>query len=108
MNQPTRQQQEAFLRALVPAAATVCPRYGLDPKQCLAEAAAKSGWGRYALGHNFWGLVGKGDAGYYTTVRPVRTFAKEGGGWAAQGEQVAKFSGPIPAVEAWCLAKRGV
>lgn len=107
MNQPSRQQQEIFLRTLAPAAANVCPQYGLDPKQCLAEAAVVSGWGRFAMGHNFWGLLGCGDAGYYVTVRPVRTFAADGGGWAEQGEQVAKFSGVVPAVEAWCRAKRG-
>ena len=108
MNPPTRQQQEAFLRSLAPAVAKVCPQYNLDPKQCLAEAAEISSWGRNALGYNFWMLCGTGDAGHYTTVRPVRTFAAAGGGWAGQGEQVAKFTGPIPAVEAWCKAQRGV
>ena len=108
MNPPDRRQQEAFLRSLLPAAAQICPQYGLDPKQCLAEAAEASSWGRYALGYNFWQLGGQGDAGYFTTVRPVRTYLAANGGWRGEGEQVAKFSGPIPAVEAWCKAKRGM
>lgn len=108
MNPPDRRQQETFLRSLIPAAAQICPLYNLDPKQCLAEAAEISSWGRNALGYNFWMLCGSGDAGYYTTVRPVRTYLAANGGWRGEGEQVAKFSGPAAAVEAWCKAKRGV
>lgn len=100
-------QQETFLRQILPAAASICPQYGLDPKQCVGEAIEGSSWGRFAVGFNWWGLGGVGDAGYYSLVRPVRTYQQAGGGWASEKEQLAKFSSPTVAVQAWCEATRG-
>lgn len=101
-------QQRAFLAQILPPAAAICPQYGLDPKQCVAEAADWSSWGRFAVGHNWWGLGGVGDAGYYSLLRPVRTYTPEGGGWASEVERIAKFSTPTAAVQAWCETTLGV
>ena len=57
-----RDQQERFLRQIVPAAAQVCPQFGLDPKACIMAAALQSSCGRFALGFNWWSLRGNGDA----------------------------------------------
>ncbi len=100
-------QQQRFLQQIVPAASAVCPRYGIDPKACIMAAAVASSCGRFSLGHNWWGLHGTGDAGYYTAIRPVRTYAADDGGWVAEEEQIAKFSSPHVAVEAWCRAQAG-
>lgn len=95
------------MREIVPAAAQVCPSYGLDPKQCVMEAALASSCGRFSLAWNWWNLQGKGDAGWLTLIVPVRTGGIEGGGWTSQEQQIAKFSTPQAAVEAWCKAQRG-
>lgn len=100
-------QQQRFMRQIVPVASEVCPRYGLDPKDCIMQAAVVSSCGRFVLGYNWWCLHGVGDAGYYSCILPVRTYASEGGGWAAQEEQIAKFTSPHAAVEAWCRANTG-
>lgn len=101
-----REQQARFLRQVQPAAASVCPQYGLDPKLCVTQAAEASSCGRFTLGYNWWNLRGRGDAGYYTTVCPVRTTDGSGGGWLGQEAQIAKFSSPFAAVRAWCEAQR--
>lgn len=99
-------QQERFLREIIPAASRVCPQYGEDPKECVMQAALASSCGRFHLAFNWWNLRGKGDAGFYMAIRPVRTFAAEGGGWSQEQEQIAKFSTPDSAVRAWCEARR--
>lgn len=66
-----------------------------------------SSCGRFTLGWNWWNLQGSGDAGFYSTVVPVRTGRVEGGGWSSHEERIAKFSSPHAAVEAWCRAQRG-
>ena len=101
-----REQQARFLRQIVPAAAQVCPQFGLDPKQCVQQAALASSCGRFALGFNWWEIPGSGDAGYYTTVCPVRTVDGSGGGWVGRELQLAKFSSPQAAVQAWCVTQR--
>ena len=100
-------QQERFLREILPAAASICPQHGLDPKDCVLQAAIASSCGRFHLAFNWWGLRGQGDAGFYTLVVPVRTYKAEGGGWSQQEEQLAKFQSPQSAVQAWCLAQGG-
>lgn len=100
-------QKERFLREIAPAAAQVCPQYGLDPKQCIMEAAVASSCGRFSLGFNWWNLHGTGDAGFYSCIVPVRTERIQGGGWAAAEQKLAKFRSPFSAVDAWCRAKGG-
>ena len=100
-------QKERYLREIAPAAAEVCPQYGLDPKECILQGAVASSCGRFALGYNWWNLEGTGDAGFYTCIVPVRTGRIQGGGWAAAEQKLAKFRTPHAAVEAWCLAQGG-
>lgn len=100
-------QKEQFLRDISPAASSVCPQYGIDPQACIQSAAEASSYGRFALGYNWWGLQGAGDAGYYTCIVPVRTYALAGGGWESREQQVAKFRSPVSAVTAWCRASKG-
>lgn len=71
------------------------------------EAALASSCGRFSLGWNWWNLQGEGDAGWITLIVPVRTGGREGGGWVAQEQRLAKFSSPEAAVEAWCMAQGG-
>jgi hypothetical protein len=96
-----KDQQERFLREILPSAAKVCPVYGLDPKRCVMEAAVASSCGRFTIGWNWWCIPGGGDAGWYTLVVPVRDYGSQSG-WRAQEMQVAKFSSPAAAVDAWC------
>jgi hypothetical protein len=98
------EQQQAFLAQISGPANAICPRYGLDPAQCIAEAAEQSSWGRYTLGYNWWNLGGRGNAGYYSLLRPVRHYGSNGGGWKSETEMVAKFDSPEEAVVAWCEA----
>jgi len=98
-------QQERFLREIVPAAVSLCPQFGRDPKQCIMEAAVASSCGRFAIGFNWWNLQGQGDGGFYTLTIPVRTGDSRGGGWASRDEQIAKFASPASAVQAWCKAR---
>lgn len=100
-------QQERFLREIVPAASAICPQYGIDPKDCILQAAMLSSCGRFHLSYNWWGLHGCGDAGFYSLARPVRNYSAQGGGWSQQEERIAKFRTPQAAVEAWCRAQQG-
>jgi hypothetical protein len=102
-----KSQQERFLREIVPAAASICPEYGLDPKRCIMEGAMASSCGRFTIGWNWWNLQGAGDAGFYTLVVPVRNGNSKTGGWGSIEQKVAKFSTPYAAVKAWCMAQGG-
>ena len=75
-------------------------------KTCLGEAAVYTGFGKFVLGNNYWGLRGQGDAGYYTITRVYRTTgtAKDGG-YAAKTEKFAKFSSIDAGVRAWIKGK---
>lgn len=99
-------QQDRFLREIIPAASGVCPQYGEDPKDCVLQAAIVSSCGRFHIAYNWWSLRGEGDAGFYSLIRPVRTYGTEGGGWSQQEERIAKFRSPESAVRAWCMARR--
>lgn len=100
-------QRQRFLQEIVPAAAAICPQFGLDPRDCIVQAALGSSCGRYVLGFNWWNLPGRGDGGFFTSIVPVRTGQQAGGGWQAQEQQVAKFRSPMTAVTAWCKIQRG-
>lgn len=98
-------QKERYLREITPAAAQICPQYGLDPKQCIVQGALASSCGRFSLGFNWWNLRGTGDAGFYTCIVPMRTMSAKEGGWQAAEQKLAKFRSPFSAVEAWCKAQ---
>ena len=100
-------QREAFLATLSPVAADICPRYNLDPAQCVEQAAIVTDCGRFVLGHNYWRLQGRGDAGAFLLLRPVKHGGRRGGGWGLDTERVARFSTLPAAVTAWCKAQRG-
>lgn len=99
-------QVDRFLTLLLPVVTTICPAYGLDPEQCLREAAALSACGAVAMGHNFWGLEGVGDGGWYGSVAVSRTGMAHGGGVKTHYARMAKFLTPASAVEAWCRVQR--
>lgn len=95
------------MRDIVPAAVAICPANGLDPKRCIMEAAMASSCGRFTIGWNWWNLQGVGDDGFYTLVVPVRNGNGRTGGWSGIEQNLAKFSTPNAAVEAWCMVQRG-
>jgi hypothetical protein len=69
--------------------------------QCVTEAGLSSGWGRFALGNNYWMLPGRGDAGSFLLVRIARDYT------AASAvrpviQRFAKFSSLPAALDAWC------
>jgi len=99
------EQVAKFREQIEPAALEVCPKHGLDPRQCVAEAIAISGCGRFSLAFNWWNLPGRGSRGcFYALVAPL-TFESANGGVQPISEQRAKFASPVEAVEAWCKAR---
>lgn len=95
--------QQTFVKKFAPIVAAHC-KGRLTPEQmkaCVVQAGMHSGWGRFVIGHNYWMLPGRGDAGSFLVVRlqndptlvsSVRPIVLK----------YAKFSGIPQAIEAWC------
>lgn len=105
MTPASAQQRALFMADLAPAAAAVCPGYGMDPAQCVAQAEQLSGAGRYCVGYNYWNLQGVGDAGCYYAVVALPTGEAAGGGCRPVVSQRAKFTTPAVAAAAWCQSQ---
>ncbi len=100
-----RGQQERFLRTFGSVVAGVCAERRVPPevaRECLAQAAAYSGFGRFAFANNFWMLPGTGDRGFYTVTRVYRS-PESGfnGGVRVEVLRLARFSTPAAGVVAW-------
>lgn len=100
----TTEEQREFRDKLWPVAARICPLYGLSPEFCYQQAALHSDGGRFVLAHNYWGLQGRGDEGYFWSFVPQRHSGTKGGGWKLREVKLARFSSLPAAVEGWCLA----
>lgn len=100
-------QVRAFRAELEPVVLAVCPRYGLDPRRCMAQAIEVSGYGRFALSYNYWNLQGRGSRGFFWAVVAPLDGGQAHGGVAPMRQQRAKFSSPAEAVDAWCRAQGG-
>ncbi len=98
------EEQRIFQARLEPVAVRVCAKYGIDPQICIQQAAETSDGGRFVLAHNYWGLQGTGDEGYFLSFLPIRHSGSKGGGWKLQEIRLARFSSLPAAVEAWCQA----
>lgn len=103
MGRDAKAMQERFASQLAPAIAQV-GKDRLTPaqmQQCLREAALGSGYGRFVMGHNYWMLPGRGDAGAFLIVRAARDPATASGVRPIV-EKYAKFSNLPQAIAAWC------
>ena len=99
-------QAKKFKDTVVDAANRICPQYGLDPEECIRQAAEATTFGKFALHHNYWNMVGNGDIGNNVIIRVARTLSSENGGCQPQLMSVAKFSSPEAAVIEWCRRNR--
>lgn len=52
-----------WLKSFKAKAESICPKYGVPPEVCVAQAILESGWGIHAPGCNYFGIKGKGDDG---------------------------------------------
>ena len=95
-------ERRAFEEKLAPLAQAICPEYGLDPDECLRQAAERTDYGRFVFAHNYWEILGRGDAGSVLLLRPVFHGRRAGGGWRADQSRLARYSTPAAAVHAWC------
>jgi hypothetical protein len=94
----------AFVQSITAAAAKECPKHGIPPQVCVAQAILESGWGKAAAGFNCFGIKGSGDAG--TQVWKTREFL--GGQWITIDDHFAKYSSFEAAVAAYCaLLQKG-
>lgn len=99
------EQIARFKAEIEPAVREVCPAYGLDPAECVAEAIVMSGCGKYAIGHNYWNLPGTGSRGCYLAVVAPRVSSGGQGGVEPHVEQRAKYGTAHEAVDAWCRSR---
>ena len=99
---PSFAQEQELLDAVEEAAQALCPRYGLQPDDCVKEAARTSNWGRHVVGNNWWELQGTGSAGFITTLTLRKRKDGQHGGWDKLETQLAKFASPRDGVQAWC------
>jgi hypothetical protein len=102
-----RDQVARFMALAVPAAECVCPHFGLDPRECVTQAAMLSLFGTVGMHHNWWHIEGQGDDGSYATMVAIPTGQTAGGGFVPQMTVLARYSTPEAAVDAWCKAQVG-
>jgi hypothetical protein len=95
--------QRKFVQKLAADVARCCAKRLTrgEMELCVREAASGSGWGRFVLGHNYWMLPGRGNAGAFLLVR-LRHDAKSVGGVVPVIDKYAKFTDIASALDAWC------
>lgn len=101
-----QQQLREFDRSLGQAARNICPRFGIDPEECIADAAAATCYGKFAIHNNYFNLPGDGDRGHNLVIRSEPTGSVEGGGRRPISAAIGKFSSPSAAVLAYCMRRR--
>lgn len=101
-----QEQIDRFRADLEQAAVEVCQEHGMDPRECIAEAVACSGVGRFSISYNYWNLPGCGGRGSYLAVVAPRSEDPANGGVCPLIQQRAKFSSAREAVAAWCVNRR--
>ena len=74
-------------------------------KDCIMQAGLRSGWGRFVIGHNYWMLPGRGDAGCFLLVR-VCGDSSSVSSLRPIVDRYAKFSNLPQAVDAWCRQRK--
>lgn len=89
----------AFVRLISEAAARECPKHGIPPQVCVAQACLESAWGKSAAGFNCFGIRGTGDAGFQLWP----TWEIKGGKKIQMaGQKFAKYTSFDAAVAAYC------
>lgn len=106
LGEPSFEQRHAFLDAVQGPVQEVCPQYGIDPDKAIRVAATQSNWGRHVLGHNYWMMGGKGDAGWVTLMLIDKIDPSAPGGARTMRAKLAKYSSVQAAARAWCKAQR--
>lgn len=56
-------EQQSFINSILPAAMDNYKTYGILPSITLGQAALESGWGKYSIGNNLFGIKGTGTNG---------------------------------------------
>ena len=98
--------QREFVVKLTPVVVQHCGKRltAQEVAQCVEQAAAYTGWGRFVLGNNYWLLPGRGDAGAFLIVRVQRDFSSPSAVKPVI-EKYAKFSSLPAALNAWCRSR---
>lgn len=99
-------QVAEFDRKLGTAAREICPMYGIDPQECIDDAAKSTVFGKFALHNNYFNMDGDGDLGHNFLMRSVPTGRVVNGGYAVSMRKVAKFSSPTAAVTEYCTRRQ--
>jgi len=100
------QQLAEFERKLGAAAKQVCPLYGVDPQECIDDAAKATVFGKFALHNNYFNMDGDGDLGHNFLMRSMPTGNVANGGYAVNMRKLAKFSSPTAAVKEYCIRRQ--
>lgn len=107
MTPVSAQQEQHFYATLTVPVLSVCMKYGVDPQKCLRDAAQRSGFGKYAIGNNYWGLAGVGTAGEHQLVTLDHTpHSSNNGGMQPRVRSLAVFKTVVDAVQAYCKQEK--
>lgn len=99
----------------------VCPKYGVSPAVCVAQAILESGWGFFRLrrlnkalkntkqsrlerkrGYNYFGIKGSGDAGVQVWKTKEYRGTKKDGKLVVIKDNFAKYSSRDAGIRAYC------
>lgn len=90
---------EEFIDILAPLATDYCSRYGLLASVCIAQAAIETGWGKRAIGNNWFGR--KAVSGDACEVKTTREFIN--GEWVTIEDRFKSYGTLTEAVEDYCV-----
>jgi len=100
------QQAETFRDTLAQVAYKVCPKYGIDPAECIRASAEATCFGKHAIHNNYFNLEGNGDRGHNIYIRSARTLSSLNGGMEPRTIKLGRFSTPEASVHEWCRRQR--
>src|SRR4051794_35429256 len=75
----TRQEQLDFIASIAPAAQASEKKYGVPASITIAQAIQESGWGRRAIGNNYFGIKARRGEQYvqFTTTEYNKTIKQK-------------------------------
>lgn len=92
----TRKEQAAFLAFAVPAAQASQRKWGVPASVIIAQAILESGWGKRALGNNYFGIkAGRNQAYVEFTTHEYRNAIRE-----KQTDKFRAFAAPAESFDA--------
>lgn len=92
---------EEFIDLLSPIATDICGRYGLRASICIAQSAIETGWGKRAIGFNWFGRkVGDSEVGL-GEMKSTREYIN--GQWIDIEDEFKRYNTLPEAVEDYCI-----